>query len=137
LIVLHGIKVITIIRLGFTATESGDAVFSRRILPVPCLVCVAEYTYSASPYQPEVGTASSDGAAGAANPTNTYDASALRTNPAGLTKLSDPETLFVGGQLLTGVMRFKSVVATAGGKDGGNVGPFELLPSVFLQQETE
>jgi long-chain fatty acid transport protein len=107
---------------------------SGQIFIIFSLSCLAALSYAGSPYQPEVGTASSDGTAGAANPTNTYDASALRTNPAGLTQLAEPESLFVGGQTLSGVMRFKSDIATAGGSDGGNAAPFELIPSVFYSR---
>ena len=100
-----------------------------------CLAGSTGLVYGGSPYQPEIGTASSDGTAGAANPTNTYDASALRTNPAGLVRIAGDESLLIGGQVLSGVMRFKSDIAEAGGEDSGNVAPFDLIPSVFYSRE--
>ena len=109
--------------------------FPQKNLFALCLACVSGLLHAGSPYQPEIGTASSDGTAGAANPTNTYDSSALRTNPAGLVRIEGGESLFVGGQILSGVMRFKSDVAEAGGEDSGNVAPFELIPSVFYSRE--
>ena len=105
---------------------------SRQRLFALYIACFIGSSLAGSPYQPEIGTASSVGTAGAANPTNSYDASALRTNPAGLVRIGESESLLVGGQVLSGVMRFKSDVATAGGEDGGNVAPFELIPSILL-----
>ena len=107
----------------------------RCLLLVLCMVSFPSPGFAGSPYQPEIGTASSNGTAGAANPTNVFDASALRTNPAGLARLQEPESLFVGGQILSGVMRFDADIATAGGDEGGNVAPLEVIPAVFYGRE--
>jgi long-chain fatty acid transport protein len=98
------------------------------------LLCGPDITYAGSPYQPEIGTPSSNGTAGAANPTNTNDASALRTNPAGLAHIEQSNSLLVGAQVLTASMRFDTDIATAGGDDGGNAGPLEFIPSVFYSR---
>jgi len=106
----------------------------RYLVNAILLLCASGIVNAGSPYQPEIGTPGSNGTAGAANPTNTNDASALRTNPAGLVHLEQPDSLFVGAQVLTATMRFETDIATAGGDDGGNAGPLEFIPSVFYSR---
>jgi long-chain fatty acid transport protein len=126
--------------LPSTAAHGYGQIFSSQQHPIPYLVlsilllCAPDITYAGSPYQPEIGTPGSNGTAGAANPTNINDASALRTNPAGLVHIEEPNSLLVGAQVLTASMRFDTDIATAGGDDGGNAGPLEFIPSVFYSR---
>jgi long-chain fatty acid transport protein len=81
-------------------------------------------------YIPEVGTPSSLGTGGVANPTNTYGADASWTNPAGMTGLQHDE-IMAGLQLILPKTEFDSSIATAGGSDGGNAGVVAPIPSFF------
>ncbi len=86
-------------------------------------------------YFPEVGTPTSVGTAGAANPTNTLDASAVWTNPAGMPLLEADKSTRVGMQVMVPKMNFDSSVATGGGSDGGNAGDAVVIPSSFYTQK--
>ena len=81
-------------------------------------------------YIAEVGTPTSLGTGGVANPTNTYHADAAWTNPAGMTGL-DGDSMVAGLQVVLPKMEFESSVATAGGDDGGNAGKRAVIPSFF------
>ncbi|MEE8057732.1 MAG: outer membrane protein transport protein [Pseudomonadales bacterium] len=87
--------------------------------------------YAAGPYLPEIASTTSVGTAGAANPTNTYDASAAVSNPAAMAFLQDNETASVGAQVLAGYFKWHSDIATGGGSDSGNTGPINLIPGLF------
>jgi long-chain fatty acid transport protein len=108
---------------------------AKQLLLLALIICSIGKSYAASPYQPEIATSSSIGTAGAANPTHTYDASVIRTNPAGLPHLSRPETLKVGAQVLNGIMRFDAEIAEAGGTDKGNAAPSEIIPGIFYSRQ--
>ena len=81
-------------------------------------------------YLPEVGTPSSLGTGGVANPTNIYSADAAWTNPAGMTALEHDE-IMAGIQVVFPKAKFDSSIATAGGSDGGNAGVAAPIPSFF------
>ena len=81
-------------------------------------------------YLAEVGSPSSLGTGGVANPTNTVGADSAWTNPAGMTGVSE-ESIMAGLQLLVPKIEFKSSIATAGGSDGGNAGDIAAIPSFF------
>ena len=81
-------------------------------------------------YIAEVGTPTSLGTAGVANPTNVRHADAAWTNPAGMTGL-DRDSMLAGMQLVVPKMEFDSSVAEAGGGDGGNAGQIAVVPSFF------
>jgi long-chain fatty acid transport protein len=81
-------------------------------------------------YFSEVGTPSSMGTAGVANPTNTQGADAAWTNPAGMTGQSE-DSIMSGLMVVVPKIEFDSSVATAGGSDGGNAGNTAAIPSFF------
>ena len=82
-------------------------------------------------YLPEIATPGSIGTAGAANPTNTFDASSSITNPAAMVLLEQDKSMMVGGQIMAPDMSFDSKIATAGGSDGGNAGDTAVAPGFF------
>lgn len=82
-------------------------------------------------YLPELATPGSIGTAGAANPTNTFDASSALTNPAAMVLLEQDKSMMVGGQIMAPDMSFDSKIATAGGSDGGNAGDTAAAPGFF------
>jgi len=82
-------------------------------------------------YLPELATPGSIGTAGAANPTNTFDASSSVTNPAAMVHLEQDKSMMVGGQIMAPDMSFDSKIATAGGSDGGNAGDIAVAPGFF------
>jgi long-chain fatty acid transport protein len=107
-------------------------------IPLAALLGLALLAQSASGagfYFPEIATPSSVGTAGAANPTNTLDSSAVWTNPAGMPLLDADKSTRVGLQLIAPKMNFDSSVATAGGSDGGNAGEATVIPSSFYAQK--
>jgi long-chain fatty acid transport protein len=81
-------------------------------------------------YLAEVGTPTSLGTGGMANPTNTYHADAAWTNPAGMTGI-DHDSMVAGLQLVLPKVEFDSSIATGGGTDGGNAGKTAAIPSFF------
>jgi len=81
-------------------------------------------------YIAEVGTPTSLGTGGVANPTNTYHADAAWTNPAGMTGL-DHDSMVAGLQVALPKAEFDASIATAGGDDGGNAGMNAVIPSFF------
>jgi long-subunit fatty acid transport protein len=81
-------------------------------------------------YISEIGTPSSLGTAGAANPTNTLGADAAFTNPAGMTGL-DKDDIVTGFQFVLPKINFDADIAEAGGGNGGNVGVKSAIPSFF------
>ncbi len=82
-------------------------------------------------YFPEIATPGSVGTAGAANPTNTYDASVAVTNPAAMVYLPDEHALRLGFQLFSPQLEFDATVATAGGDEGGDAGDTAVAPGLF------
>ena len=94
------------------------------------LALVAHNARAAGFYIAEVGTPTSLGTGGVANPTNTYTADAAWTNPAGMTSLNR-DSMLAGMQLVMPKMEFDSSTATAGGGDGGNAGQAAVIPSFF------
>ena len=81
-------------------------------------------------YLSEVGTPSSLGTGGVANPTNTNGADSSWTNPAGMTGLQEDQ--IVGGfQFILPSVKFDSSIATGGGSDGDNAGEPVVAPSFF------
>lgn len=90
---------------------------------------VAQPALSAGFYFPEVGTPSSLGTGGVANPTNIYGADAAWTNPAGMTALAE-DRIFTGLQVVLPEIEFDSS-AVSGGSDGGNAGETAVIPSLF------
>ena len=91
---------------------------------------VAHNSMAAGFYIAEVGTPTSLGTGGVANPTNTYHADAAWTNPAGMTGL-ESDSMVAGLQVVLPKMEFQASVATAGGDDGGNAGKRAVIPSLF------
>ena len=81
-------------------------------------------------YLTEIGTPGSLDTEGAANPTNTFQADAAWTNPAGMTGL-DGDRIVTGLQVVAHRVEFDPSVADAGGKDGGNAGNAIPIPSFF------
>lgn len=81
-------------------------------------------------YLAEVGSPTSLGTGGVANPTNTHGADAAWTNPAGMTGL-DRDAMLAGLQIVAPKVEFDSSTATGGGKDGGNAGNPAVIPSFF------
>jgi long-chain fatty acid transport protein len=81
-------------------------------------------------YLAEVGTPTSLGTGGVANPTNTYHADAAWTNPAGMTGL-DHDSMVAGLQLVLPKVEFDPSIATGGGDDGGSAGQTAVIPSLF------
>lgn len=81
-------------------------------------------------YIAEVGTPTSLGTGGVANPTNTHGADAAWTNPAGMTGL-DQDAMLAGLQVVAPKVEFDSSTASAGGRDGGNAGNLAVIPSFF------
>jgi long-chain fatty acid transport protein len=94
------------------------------------LALVGQNAGAAGFYIAEVGTPTSLGTGGVANPTNTLHADAAWTNPAGMTGLEADSTV-AGLQVVLPKMEFESSVATAGGDDGGNAGKRAVIPSFF------
>ncbi len=86
-------------------------------------------------YAPEIASPGSIGSAGAANPTNIYDASAAVTNPTGMLYLKDDTVSRIGIQALVPVLRFDSDDSTTvNGSDAGNSGTATVIPGVFVAQ---
>lgn len=81
-------------------------------------------------YLAEVGTPTSLGTGGVANPTNTQHADAAWTNPAGMTGL-DQDSMVAGLQVLVPKMNFDSSITSGGGEDGGSAGKNAVIPSLF------
>jgi long-chain fatty acid transport protein len=86
-------------------------------------------------YFPEIATPGSVGTAGAANPTNTFDASTSLTNPAAMVHLPDENSLRVGFQVFAPMIEFDSSIATGGGGDGGNAGDIAAIPGLFYARK--
>lgn len=81
-------------------------------------------------YLSEVGSPATVGTAGVFNVVNNVEASSAFTNPAGMTGLKEDQKM--GGlQLLVPEVRFDSLIATAGGSDGGNAGDEAIVPGFF------
>jgi long-chain fatty acid transport protein len=91
---------------------------------------VAHNSMAAGFYIAEVGTPTSLGTGGVANPTNTYHADAAWTNPAGMTGLAR-DSMVAGLQVVLPKAEFDASIATAGGDDGGNAGMNAVIPSFF------
>lgn len=104
--------------------------FACRLLNGVVYLLVAPVVPAAGFYLPEVGSPSSLGTGGVANPTNTYGADAAWTNPAGMTGLDNDE-IMAGVQIVFPKATFNSSIATAGGSDGGNAGVAAPIPSFF------
>ena len=84
-------------------------------------------------YAPEIASPGSIGTAGAANPTNIYDASAAVTNPTGRLYLEGETRTRMGLQLMAPVTRFKADAATTvAGDNGGNSGVDTVIPGFFV-----
>lgn len=94
------------------------------------LLLMTQHVLGAGFYISEVGTPSSLGTGGVANPTNTRVADASWTNPAGMTGLTE-DSILGGIMVLVPKLEFESNVATAGGDDGGNAGGVAAIPSFF------
>ncbi|MDJ0777147.1 MAG: outer membrane protein transport protein [Gammaproteobacteria bacterium] len=98
-------------------------------LVVGCLLALAHGGAQAGGfYLPEIATPGSIGSAGAANPTNTLDASSAITNPAAMVLLEEDRAYMVGGQIMSPDMSFDSDIATGGGSDGGNAADDAFAP---------
>ena len=82
-------------------------------------------------YLAEVGTPTSLGTGGVANPTNTYHAGAAWTNPAGMTGLAH-DSMVAGLQFVVPKMEFDPSIGSGGGDDGGNAGQNAAIPSFFF-----
>ena len=82
---------------------------------------LAHNSMAAGFYIAEVGTPTSLGTGGVANPTNTYHADAAWTNPAGMTGL-ERDSMVAGLQVVLPKAEFDASLATAGGDDGGGIG---------------
>ena len=109
--------------------DSFNTIF--RVLTLGASVAlVGQNAGAAGFYIAEVGTPTSLGTGGVANPTNTLHADAAWTNPAGMTGLEADSTV-AGLQVVLPKMEFESSVATAGGDDGGNAGKRAVIPSFF------
>ena len=108
--------------------------FACRLLTGVVYLLVAPVVPAAGFYIPEVGTPSSFGTGGVANPTNTYGADAAWTNPAGMTGL-ESDQLMAGVQFVVPKVKFNSSTATAGGSDGGNAGVAAPIPSFFYAKK--
>ena len=91
---------------------------------------LAHNSMAAGFYIAEVGTPTSLGTGGVANPTNTYHADAAWTNPAGITGL-ERDSMVAGLQVVLPKAEFDASLATAGGDDGGNAGMNAVIPSFF------
>ena len=91
---------------------------------------LAHNSMAAGFYIAEVGTPTSLGTGGVANPTNTYHADAAWTNPAGMTGL-ERDSMVAGLQVVLPKAEFDASIATAGGDDGGNAGLNAVIPSFF------
>ena len=91
---------------------------------------LAHNSMAAGFYIAEVGTPTSLGTGGVANPTNTYHADAAWTNPAGMTGLAR-DSMVAGLQVVLPKAEFDASIATAGGDDGGNAGLNAVIPSFF------
>jgi long-chain fatty acid transport protein len=91
---------------------------------------LAHNSMAAGFYIAEVGTPTSLGTGGVANPTNTYHADAAWTNPAGMTGLAR-DSMVAGLQVVLPKAEFDASIATAGGDDGGNAGMNAVIPSFF------
>jgi long-chain fatty acid transport protein len=82
-------------------------------------------------YLAEVGSPTSLGTGGVANPTNTYHADAAWTNPAGMTGL-EQDSIVAGLQVVAPWMEFDpSKKPSSGGNDGGNAGDNAYIPSFY------
>ena len=108
--------------------KPGYKTFRFLIFVAGCLA--VQNATAAGFYLAEVGTPTSMGTGGVANPTNTYGADASWTNPAGMTGLNR-DTLLTGVQVLVPKVEFDSSTATGGGRDGGNAGEVAVIPSFF------
>lgn len=107
---------------------------------VSCIsLCSIESGYAAGFYLTEVGTPSSLGTAGVANPTHTEGADASWSNPAAMSYLDD-EQMLVGFQVIVPNIEFSAKSATTTqpvpgipiqGGNGGNAGVATPVPSVF------
>ena len=94
-----------------------------------CMVALAQGSALAGGfYLPEIATPGSVGTAGAANPTNTLDASAAITNPAAMALLEADKAYMAGGQIMAPHFSFDSKIASGGGSDGGNAGDVAFAP---------
>jgi long-chain fatty acid transport protein len=102
----------------------------NRLCAAGILFLTTQHALGAGFYISEVGTPSSFGTAGVANPTNTYTADASWTNPAGMTGLTE-DSILGGMMILVPKLEFESSVATGGGDDGGNAGDVAAIPSFF------
>jgi long-chain fatty acid transport protein len=91
---------------------------------------VAQNVKAAGFYIAEVGTPTSLGTGGVANPTNTYAADSSWTNPAGMTGL-ERDAMLAGLQVVLPKAEFDTSIATGGGDDGGNAGNIAVIPSFF------
>ena len=112
-----------------TPIKSGYA-----LLIISVLSLLAKTASGTGFYFPEVGTPSSLGTGGVANPTNVYGADTAWTNPAGMTAL-DEDRIFAGLQILLPKMEFDPSIAGAGGSDGGNAGETAAIPSFFYMKK--
>ena len=92
------------------------------------LVLAQNTAHAGGFYLPEIATPGSVGTAGAANPTNTLDASSAITNPAAMVHLERDVAYMVGGQIMVPEMSFDSKIATGGGSDGGNASDPAFAP---------
>jgi long-chain fatty acid transport protein len=104
--------------------------FMYAILLCAVMVLVMQGVEAAGFYLAEVGTPTSVGTGGVANPTNTHHADAAWTNPAGMTGL-DHDSMVAGLQLVLPKVEFDPSIATGGGNDGGNAGQTAVIPSFF------
>lgn len=104
--------------------------FISACLLLTVAVPLAHNVSAAGFYLAEVGTPTSLGTGGVANPTNTQHADAAWTNPAGMTGL-DVDSMLAGLQVVAPKMEFDTSVATGGGDDGGNAGKVAVVPSFF------
>jgi long-chain fatty acid transport protein len=102
-------------------------------------LCTIEAGYAAGFYLSEVGTPSSLGTGGVANPTHTDGADTSWSNPAAMSYI-DEEELLVGLQVIFPNVEFSAKSATTTkpvpgipvqGGNGGNAGVVTPVPSVF------
>jgi long-chain fatty acid transport protein len=125
---------------GERAMKDGLAA-SLRALVAAGLGGVSATALGAGFYLSEIGTPSSLGTGGVANPTNTVGADAAWTNPAGMTGIDRPQVLG-GVQVVFPSIEFDarevrnnlSLAPLAGpvrGDDGGNAGEITPIPSLF------
>jgi long-subunit fatty acid transport protein len=87
-------------------------------------------------YLAEVGTPTSLGTGGVANPTNTYGADAAWTNPAGMTGL-ERDSMVAGLQVVAPKMEFDPSTASGGGDDGGKRRKARRDSQFLLCQDTD